>query len=94
MMMMNPVRFEILSSSFRVGDHRAPREVCIQAGLPPNMDGALYPSLCRAIKAELPDIHIHGFSPEEVRYGAARAGVPIRQCALMMPHPPASLRRC
>ena len=30
------------------------------------MDGELYPTLCRAIKAELPGIHIHGFSPEEV----------------------------
>src|SRR5215211_1685102 len=25
-------------------------EVCIQAGLPPNMDGDLYPEICRAIK--------------------------------------------
>lgn len=45
-------------------------EVCIQAGLPPDMDGGLYERICRAIKAEVPDIHIHGFSPEEVLYGA------------------------
>ncbi|MFN3335997.1 MAG: radical SAM protein, partial [Thermomicrobium sp.] len=48
-------------------------EVCIQAGLPPKMDPDLYPTICRAIKRELPDIHIHGFSPEEVVYGALRA---------------------
>jgi FO synthase subunit 2 len=45
-------------------------EVCVQAGLPPRMDGMLYVDLCRAIKAAVPDIHIHGFSPEEVLYGA------------------------
>ena len=45
-------------------------EVCIQAGLPPDMDGGLYERICREIKSEVPDIHIHGFSPEEVLYGA------------------------
>ena len=48
-------------------------EVCIQAGLPPKMDGHAYTDLTRAIKKELPEIHIHGFSPEEVLYGSIRA---------------------
>jgi FO synthase subunit 2 len=48
-------------------------EVCIQAGLPPNMDGMLYVDICRAIKDRLPDIHIHAFSPEEVLYGSIRS---------------------
>lgn len=48
-------------------------EVCIQAGLPPRMQGDLYIKICQAIKHELPDIHIHGFSPEEVLYGAVRS---------------------
>ncbi len=52
-------------------------EVCIQAGLPPKMDGSLYLDVCRAIKAELPEMHIHGFSPEEVLYGATRSGCSI-----------------
>jgi 7,8-didemethyl-8-hydroxy-5-deazariboflavin synthase CofH subunit len=52
-------------------------EVCIQAGLPPKMDGWLYVELCKAIKKELPDVHIHAFSPEEVLYGSIRAGVSI-----------------
>jgi 7,8-didemethyl-8-hydroxy-5-deazariboflavin synthase CofH subunit len=52
-------------------------EVCVQAGLPPRMKGSLYIDLCRAIKAELPDIHIHGFSPEEVLYGAERSGCSV-----------------
>ena len=54
-------------------------EVCVQAGLPPKMDGWLYVDLCRKLKCELPDLHIHGFSPEEVLYGATRARVSIRE---------------
>jgi FO synthase subunit 2 len=54
-------------------------EVCIQAGLPPDMDGSLYENICKAIKAEIPDIHIHGFSPEEVLYGARQSGFSIKE---------------
>ena len=53
-------------------------EVCIQAGLPPQMKGDYYIELTRAIKAEVPEIHIHAFSPEEVLYGATRAGCSIK----------------
>jgi len=52
-------------------------EVCIQAGLPPDMEGDLYENICIAIKKEIPDIHIHGFSPEEVLYGATRSNTSI-----------------
>jgi 7,8-didemethyl-8-hydroxy-5-deazariboflavin synthase CofH subunit len=54
-------------------------EVCIQAGLPPQMEGDLYIRLCAAIKRELPDLHIHGFSPEEVLYGSVRSRCSIRE---------------
>ncbi|MBI5147388.1 MAG: 5-amino-6-(D-ribitylamino)uracil--L-tyrosine 4-hydroxyphenyl transferase CofH [Thaumarchaeota archaeon] len=54
-------------------------EVCIQAGLPPDMDGGFYEKICTAIKADIPDIHIHGFSPEEVLYGATRSNVSIKE---------------
>src|ERR671923_44770 len=52
-------------------------EVCIQAGLPPKMDGHIYIDICKAVKKELPDMHIHAFSPEEVVYGAVRSEMPI-----------------
>ncbi len=54
-------------------------EVCVQAGLPPQMEGDLYIKICRAIKEAVPDIHIHGFSPEEVLYGAIRSRMSIRE---------------
>jgi len=54
-------------------------EVCIQAGLPPDMKGDLYENICIAIKKEIPEIHIHGFSPEEVLYGATRSNTSIEE---------------
>jgi len=59
-------------------------EVCIQAGLPPDMDGKLYEKICRHIKKEIPDIHIHGFSPEEVLYGATRSEVSVKEYLLRL----------
>jgi len=52
-------------------------EVCIQAGLPPDMDGNFYVELTAAVKKNFPDVHIHAFSPEEVLYGATRSGTSI-----------------
>lgn len=49
-------------------------EVCIQAGLPPRIDGSFYIDLCAAIKREAPEIHVHAFSPEEILYGATLSG--------------------
>jgi 5-amino-6-(D-ribitylamino)uracil---L-tyrosine 4-hydroxyphenyl transferase len=59
-------------------------EVCIQAGLPPKMDGHLYIDICEAIKKALPDIHIHAFSPEEILYGAKMSGVPVPEYMKML----------
>ena len=59
-------------------------EICIQAGLPPKMNGHLYIDICSAIKKELPDIHIHAFSPEEVLYGAARSQVSVEEYLKML----------
>ena len=69
---------EIVRRAKEAWDYGA-TEVCIQAGLPPQMEGDLYIKLCKAIKDELPDIHIHGFSPEEVLYGSIRSQCPIKE---------------
>lgn len=45
-------------------------EVCVQGGIHPDYTGAFFLELCRAIKAELPDLHIHAFSPLETFQGA------------------------
>ncbi|HTF92113.1 MAG TPA: 5-amino-6-(D-ribitylamino)uracil--L-tyrosine 4-hydroxyphenyl transferase CofH [Verrucomicrobiae bacterium] len=54
-------------------------EVCVQAGLAPGMDGWHYVNLCRTLKETFPDLHIHGFSPEEVLYGSTLTGVSVRE---------------
>jgi len=46
-------------------------EVCLQAGLSPNLTGDSYVDLCRVVKEAAPDVHIHAFSPEEVKFGAS-----------------------
>ncbi len=50
-------------------------EVCIQAGLAPGMDGQFYVDLCRAVHEAAPELHIHAFSPEEIKYGAGLLGI-------------------
>lgn len=59
-------------------------EVCIQAGLPPKMDAMLYVDICKAIKKQLPNIHIHAFSPEEILYGAQRANCSVQDYLKML----------
>lgn len=59
-------------------------EICIQAGLPPKMDGLLYVDICKAIKRELPEMHIHAFSPEEVMYGCSRSGLSVKEYLSML----------
>jgi FO synthase subunit 2 len=52
-------------------------EVCMQAGLPPDIDGRFYIDLTRAVKTAVPQVHVHAFSPEEVLYGATRSAISI-----------------
>jgi FO synthase subunit 2 len=53
-------------------------EVCIQAGLPPRAQARLYLDLLAAVRAEVPELHVHAFSPEEVKYGAELMGLSLR----------------
>ncbi len=69
---------EIIRRAKEAWDYGA-TEVCVQAGLPPKMEGDLYIRLCESLKEELPDMHIHGFSPEEVLYGSIRSESTIKQ---------------
>lgn len=57
---------------------RGATEVCIQGGLHPKMEGTYYRDIVRAIKAALPDMHIHAFSPFEIWYGASKTKMSYR----------------
>ena len=52
-------------------------ELCLQGGIHPGFTGDTYLDICRALKAELPDLHIHAFSALEVWQGAATLGLPL-----------------
>jgi len=54
-------------------------EICVQAGLLPGLDGNFYVDLVRALKRAAPDLHLHAFSPEEIKYAAELRRVPIRE---------------
>ncbi|MDP9495009.1 MAG: 5-amino-6-(D-ribitylamino)uracil--L-tyrosine 4-hydroxyphenyl transferase CofH [Actinomycetota bacterium] len=58
---------------------RGATEVTLQGGIHPDFTGNFYVDVVRSIKAELPDMHIHGFTPLEVWQGAHTLGVPVRQ---------------
>ncbi len=58
---------------------RGATEVTLQGGIHPEFTGRFYLQVVEAIKAELPDMHIHGFTPLEVWQGAETLGVGIRE---------------
>ncbi len=52
-------------------------EVCLQGGIHPDFDGDYYVEVCRAVKAAVPQMHVHGFTALEVTEGARRLGEPL-----------------
>ncbi|MCR9277792.1 MAG: 5-amino-6-(D-ribitylamino)uracil--L-tyrosine 4-hydroxyphenyl transferase CofH [Pseudomonadaceae bacterium] len=50
---------------------RGATEVCMQGGIHPEYTGDTYTEILRIVKAAVPDMHVHAFSPLEVWQGAA-----------------------
>ena len=59
-------------------------EVCIQGGLPKDLNGNYYAELLRAVKARLPGLHLHAYSPMEITYGVEKTRMPLREYLLML----------
>lgn len=59
--------------------NRGATEVCIQGGLHPNIPGTHYRDILKAVKARVPGIHIHAFSPFEIWFGAAKSKLSIAE---------------
>ena len=57
---------------------RGATEVCLQGGIHPDYTGATYLAVVRAVKEAQPDMHVHAFSPLEIRQGAETLGLPLR----------------
>ncbi len=56
---------------------RGATEVCLQGGIHPAFTGDYYASVVEAIRAELPELHIHAFSALEVWQGAETLGLSL-----------------
>jgi 7,8-didemethyl-8-hydroxy-5-deazariboflavin synthase CofH subunit len=54
---------------------RGATEVCIQGGLPRDLEGTYYADLLRTIKSHLPNLHLHAYSPMEIVYGVEKTGM-------------------
>jgi FO synthase len=54
-------------------------EVCVQGGIDPQLPVTFYADLVRAVKAAVPGMHVHAFSPMEIVSAAAKAGVSIEE---------------
>ncbi|MEU3452750.1 bifunctional FO biosynthesis protein CofGH [Micromonospora sp. NPDC006766] len=54
-------------------------EVCLQGGIDPKLPVTGYADIVRAIKARVPGMHVHAFSPMEIVTAAAKAGVPVKE---------------
>src|SRR5215472_10553293 len=63
---------------------RGATEVCIQGGLPRALDGYYYVDVLRAIKARLPSLHVHAYSPMEITHGVERTGMQLRDYLCML----------
>jgi FO synthase len=63
---------------------RGATEVCVQGGLPRDLDGYYYRDILVAIKEAVPDMHIHAFSPMEVVHGVDKTGLALRDYLQML----------
>jgi FO synthase len=59
-------------------------EVCMQGGIDPSLSGTAYADIVRAVKARVPGMHVHAFSPMEVVTAAAKAGMTIKDWLVML----------
>jgi len=57
-------------------------EVCMQAGIDPDLPGTAYFEIAAEVKRRVPQMHVHAFSPMEVVNGATRTGMSIRDWLL------------
>jgi FO synthase len=52
-------------------------EVCMQGGIDPELPATAYFDLVAAVRARVPEMHVHAFSPMEIVNGTARTGLTV-----------------
>jgi FO synthase len=76
--------FEEVVRRAREAWDRGATEVCVQGGLPHDLDGFFYRDLLRAVKHVIPEMHVHAFSPMEIDYGVMKTRMSLRDYLQMM----------
>jgi FO synthase len=59
-------------------------ELCIQGGLPRDLNGSYYAQLLRSLHDALPELHLHAFSPMEIAFGVERTGLSLTEHLLSL----------
>ena len=72
---------DVLSRTIEAHNNGA-SEVCLQGGIHPSYTGNFYVDLVKKIKSELPEMHIHGFTPLEIWQGASTVNKSIEEYLL------------
>lgn len=75
---------EIIVQKAKDAVSRGATEVCIQGGIHPKKTHKDYQALLVALKRELPDLHIHAYSPEEIDFGHKKSGMSLAEYLLWL----------
>jgi 7,8-didemethyl-8-hydroxy-5-deazariboflavin synthase CofH subunit len=75
---------ETLLKKARDGLALGATELCIQGGLPRDLNGNYYANLLRDIHTEMPELHLHAYSPMEISFGVERTGLPLSEHLLSL----------
>ncbi|CAB1370863.1 FO synthase [Denitratisoma oestradiolicum] len=59
-------------------------EVCMQGGIHPEYTGHTYREIIEAVKARVPGMHLHAFSPLEIHQGASTLGMNLHDYLRML----------
>ncbi|VTU45357.1 5-amino-6-(D-ribitylamino)uracil--L-tyrosine 4-hydroxyphenyl transferase CofH [Variovorax sp. PBL-E5] len=76
------IGMEEVAHRAQVAWDRGATEVCMQGGLHPDLPPTYYRDLTRAVKKQVPGMHIHAFSPFEIWFGAHKRKMPTKEFLL------------
>ncbi len=73
---------EEIAHRVQVAWDRGATEVCMQGGLHPDLPPTYYRDLLHAVKRQVPQMHVHAFSPFEIWFGAHKRKMSTRDFLL------------
>jgi 7,8-didemethyl-8-hydroxy-5-deazariboflavin synthase CofH subunit len=73
------LEFDEVANRAQVAWDRGATEVCMQGGLHPDLPPAYYRDVLKAVKEQVPGMHVHAFSPFEIWFGARKRKMPVTE---------------